>query len=91
MEFNFDQRLKSEKVELSRRKQSAVLRHPEPLDYGVVTSEQPVHAGRDFVVRIDTQNKEDGSFYAFVSGWMFVILSKPSLYTSSLETGFLSF
>ena len=91
MEFNFDQRSKSEKVELSRRNQTAVLRRPGRDDLGVVFSEQPVHVGQDFVVRIDNRNKEYGSFYIFVSGWMLVILSRPSLYTSSLQTGILSF
>ena len=91
MEFNFDQRLKSENIELSHSNQSAVLRRSGPLDRGVVFSEQPVHAGQEFVVRIDTHNKRAQFLYYFVSAGMFFILSRPSLYTSSLRTGILSF
>ena len=67
MEFGFDKKLKSENIELSRGNQSAVLRRPGTADTGVVFSEQPVHAGQQFVIRIDTHNKSTGSYFRFVS------------------------
>ena len=86
MEFNFDQGLKSRKIELSRRNQSAVLRRRGRWDAGAVFSEQPVHAGQEFVVRVDKGYKDAQSYTIFVSVWMIDILNRASLYTSSLQT-----
>ena len=67
MEFNLDQRLNSENIELSRGNQTVVLRRTGHWDLGVVFSEQPVHAGQEFVVRVDTHNKDIRSVFNFVS------------------------
>ena len=88
MEFNFDQRLKSENIELN---QSAVLRRPGPWDYGVVFSEQSVHTGQEFLVRIDTHNKRAQYSYSFVSVGCLSFWANLAIYTLSLQTGILSF
>ena len=68
MEFSFDEKLTKYDIKLGRGNRSAEPRYS--LSFGeraYLFSEEPVHAGQEFVVRIDAHDIDTRSHHHFVS------------------------